>query len=294
MEYCKIKFRFFFVLAFFGLCLTIPAPNPVVNRRSGARPNFEPETRAYMAAVAVPYNGSVFYGGTAYEITGRSLWTAVNNYVLGLKQIGWSKFVAVYPYVGGTSTANSKNLINPLTYTLAFYGGVTHGGEGISFSSSAYARPGLIPSSTLSLNSTHLSACVSSSLNSFVVSGVRSGANGIFFQAVVSSSASASVFVNSSACGLSVNPPAGKDYVLNRNSSTFCTYYGTSISFSVSCNSTILPLLELQINGFNNSGVSSFASASSHHLYTVGFGLTENEILLLRSYNIAFRTSLNR
>lgn len=60
--------------------------------------------------------------------------TAINNLVIALKAIGWSKFKAVYPIVGGTAAAHKWNLINPVdsdaAFRLTFAGGWTHSANG--------------------------------------------------------------------------------------------------------------------------------------------------------------------
>lgn len=61
---------------------------------------------------------------------------AVNDLVVGLKGAGlWNRMRAVYPFIGGTSTAHRWNLVDPrdsdLAKRLVFVGGVTHGSNGI-------------------------------------------------------------------------------------------------------------------------------------------------------------------
>jgi hypothetical protein len=68
---------------------------------------------------------------TAASITDDAQETAVNNLVLSLKGAGlWSKFYAIYPFVGGTSTAHSKDLKG--AYNGTFGGAVTHDANGIT------------------------------------------------------------------------------------------------------------------------------------------------------------------
>jgi len=46
--------------------------------------------------------------------------------------IGWSKFRAVYPFVGGAATAHSVNLVSPTTNQITWFGTVTHNAAGIT------------------------------------------------------------------------------------------------------------------------------------------------------------------
>lgn len=60
--------------------------------------------------------------------------TAVNNLVIAMKAIGWSKFNAVYPMIGGSAATHKWNLINPVdsdaAFRLTFTGGWTHDANG--------------------------------------------------------------------------------------------------------------------------------------------------------------------
>jgi len=46
--------------------------------------------------------------------------------------VGWSKFRAVYPFVGGAATAHSINLVSPTTNQITWFGTVTHNATGIT------------------------------------------------------------------------------------------------------------------------------------------------------------------
>lgn len=69
---------------------------------------------------------------TSAGITNTIQKNAVNQFVLDLKSYSiWTKFYALYPFVGGNASAHSYNLINPATYQITWYGGVTHDSDGI-------------------------------------------------------------------------------------------------------------------------------------------------------------------
>ena len=60
----------------------------------------------------------------------------------------WTKFVAIYPFVGGTSTSHRYNLKNTAAFPLTFNGGWTHNSNGVtSNGTTAYASTGLLPNS---------------------------------------------------------------------------------------------------------------------------------------------------
>jgi hypothetical protein len=95
-------------------------------------------------------------------ITDSTQKSAINNLVTGLKTAGiWSKFMAIYPIVGGTDVAHSRNLKNPAdtdaAYRMVFVGSPTHSSNGVLFNgSSQYANTNIAGTNLPSLNS-HIS-----------------------------------------------------------------------------------------------------------------------------------------
>ena len=74
---------------------------------------------------------------TAAGITDPIQQNAINQLVLDLKGYSiWTKFKALYPFVGGTATTHKFNLKNPLdtdtAFRLVFNGGWTHNSNGIT------------------------------------------------------------------------------------------------------------------------------------------------------------------
>jgi hypothetical protein len=100
---------------------------------------------------------------TATALTDTTQKNAINDLVLDLKAAGvWTKMKALYPMVGGTATTHKFNLKDPrdldAAYRLVFNGGGTHSSNGYQPNgTTGYANTYLTPSTTLSLNSTHLS-----------------------------------------------------------------------------------------------------------------------------------------
>lgn len=77
---------------------------------------------------------------TSASITNSTQKIAINNLVTNLKlQNLWTKMDAIYSIVGSNTTAHSKNLKNPSTYPISFYGSWTHTSEGISATPSSYS-----------------------------------------------------------------------------------------------------------------------------------------------------------
>lgn len=88
---------------------------------------------------------------------------ALNNLVVGLVVNGiWDKCNAIYPFIGGTAATNKFNLKDPrdvnAAFRLNFVGGWTHTANGSQGNgTTGYADTFLTPSTTLTLNDTHLS-----------------------------------------------------------------------------------------------------------------------------------------
>ena len=100
---------------------------------------------------------------TATAITDSTQQSAINTLVLDLKSYGiWSKMNALYPMVGGTATTHKFNLKDPrdlnAAFRLQFNGGGTHSANGyLPNGTTGYADTFLTPTTSLTLNSTHIS-----------------------------------------------------------------------------------------------------------------------------------------
>lgn len=95
---------------------------------------------------------------TAASITNATQRSAINTLVKDLKAAGiWSKFTAIYPFVGGNATAHSFNLVNTALYQITFVGGVTHSANGIQGNgTNGYANTNLL-GNVLPQDNNHLS-----------------------------------------------------------------------------------------------------------------------------------------
>ncbi len=74
---------------------------------------------------------------TAAGITNATQKNAINQFVIDLKSYSiWTKFYALYPFVGGTATTHKYNLVNPqdtdAAYRMVFNGTITHNANGIT------------------------------------------------------------------------------------------------------------------------------------------------------------------
>jgi hypothetical protein len=97
---------------------------------------FLAETTAYMTALGIAADSTVYYPSTSYERTGVQLWGYVNNWFNTYISEGiLSKYYFKYLYIGGTAFRHSINAIDPRDLDAAFritwYGGITHGATGV-------------------------------------------------------------------------------------------------------------------------------------------------------------------
>jgi hypothetical protein len=88
---------------------------------------------------------------TAASITDATITNAINNLVTKLKADGvWTKMDAIFPFVGGSSSAHAVNLKQPGTFNLTFNGTWTHAATGAKPNGTdGYANTGYIPRTNL-------------------------------------------------------------------------------------------------------------------------------------------------
>jgi hypothetical protein len=112
---------------------------------------------------------------------------AINNLVIGMKADGlWTKMKGLWPFVGSTASQHKWNLKDPrdldAAFRLVFNGGGTHSVNGyLPNGTNAYANTFLTPSTSLTLNNSHLSFY---SRTNTTVNGVSIGSfNNVFTSA---------------------------------------------------------------------------------------------------------------
>lgn len=84
---------------------------------------------------------------TATSITNNRIQYGLDFFVTRMKALSvWTKFVGVYPYVGGTAATHAVNLKSPGTFNLTFNGTYSHSGNGVDpDGTTAYAQTGIVP-----------------------------------------------------------------------------------------------------------------------------------------------------
>lgn len=109
----------------------------------------------FMETLGIADDATTYNTGTAFELTGAELWSAISDLATYIEDNSLqSKIVCLHPYIGGTATYHKYNLIDPTTFELSFFGGITHDGTGVTPNgTNGYADTG-ITASDLTLNAT--------------------------------------------------------------------------------------------------------------------------------------------
>jgi hypothetical protein len=234
---------------------------------------------------------------TAANIQDQVEATAVNNLVIGMKADGlWTKMKAVYPFVGGSSTSNSYNLVNTAQYQLSFSGGATHNSNGYTGGVNGYANTGLNPNTAFSTNNSgHLS------LYSRTNNSGGFGDFGIL-------NASALTTLNASFSGTASTLIHGGTGVSTANANSTGFYVGTRTSASVLKlfkNNTQLGSTYTGANGargdlniflgaLNVTGTAQYYTQRNYAFASIGDGLTDTDASNLNTRVTTFQTALNR
>lgn len=245
-------------------------------------------------APAYDADASAFF--TAASITDTTQKSAVNTLVLSLKAANiWTKMKALYPIVGGSASSHAVNLKQPGTYNLSFATGWTHSSTGMT-PLNTFADTFLTPSTSLSLNSSHVSfysrtnvqntaplisdqtGIGTSLLNIFPRYGAG---NDIYFRA--NSAGTTSAGTNSDSTGL---------FIANRISSIETRNKRNTTSFIQSSTSGSLSTSSLWLS---RQGISSPAYDTRQCAFaSIGDGLTDAEALSFYNAVQTYQTTLGR
>jgi hypothetical protein len=240
---------------------------------------------------------------TAAAITDTTQKSAINTLVTQLKNYGiWTKMKALYPFVGGTAFSHKWNLVDPRddnsAFRLSFSNGWTHSSTGaLPNGTDGFADTFLIPSTILSLNSTHISGYLRTNIgtNAPILSSENAGtyANGLYIwpkQAFVNGEYS--VRVNDGSSQAAIAGDIRAFHLANRTASNVKKYItNTTEKFSVATTSTSLNTSSIYIaksrnnaNYFNNQ--IAFIS--------IGNGLTDTESTNFYTAVQSYQTTLGR
>jgi hypothetical protein len=233
---------------------------------------------------------------TAASITDPTQQSAINQLVLDLKGYSiWTKFDALYPFVGGTASAHKFNLKNPLdtnaAFRLSFLGGWTHSVNGaLPNGTNGYADTFLNDLSNLSQNDAHCS--------------VYSRTNTSVFAPAIGSNS----YGQNGGCKLTLSVVGGTYYSIHSADQPNTANTDTRGFFIA--NRTLSTSTSLMIRGsvtthtqasqtpsnttFKIGGIPSFYDNKEIAFASIGDGLTSQNMTDLNTAVIAFQTALNR
>jgi hypothetical protein len=226
---------------------------------------------------------------------------AVNTLVTDLKGYGiWSKMKALYPFVGGTASAHKFNLKNPLdtnaAFRLVFSGGWVHSSTGAKPNGvNGFADSYLVPSTTLQLNSTHISGYIRTDTASGGIFGCYNAGvtNGLYTNPKFSSGLQESRN-NSGSGGNVVNTDSRGFWINTRIVSTqYKIFKNNTTNQTSNTNTTGLCTVSAYVGAININGTPEYQNREVA-FSSIGDGLTDTEAANYYTAVQTFQTSLSR
>lgn len=220
------------------------------------------------------------------SITSTADKNAINDFYLGLKSDGiYSKIKAMYLPIWGTAASSKWNLVNPIdsnaAYRLTFSTGWTFSSGGMTPNgTSAYADTFLTPSTSLLLNSTHLSYYSRTNVN---ITSVEMGAqhtNGLDYSIIQIRNSNLTYYlINSTILGVQSGADTNSQgfYLGTRTASNVINGFRNSTKIlSGTTNSTSLPNIKIILGAFNSTS-SIIYSTKQCSFSSIGDGLNDTE-----------------
>jgi hypothetical protein len=223
--------------------------------------------------------------------------TATEQLVKDLKGYGiWTKMKVIYPMVGASAAACAQNLKSS-SFTGTFTIGWTYASTGVTPNGTgAYINTGLVPSTQLTLNNTHIShysrtqrlvqsidmGAFSSGTSEFSMFRYHNNVENMVIQYVFP--ANANKYNTTNTTGL---------LIASRTSSSYATLFDRGIKESTltTLSTGSLPSVSLYIGNLNPS---YSPSANECAFASIGDGLTDTEASNLYTAVQAFQTTLSR
>jgi len=269
--------------------------------------NFAPFAFQNTQGVSIDPIAQAFF--TAAGITGATEQSAINTLVTSLKSNNlWSKMYVIYPFVGGTSSSTSYNLVDTTKYQITWNGGITFASTGVlSNGTSGYGNTGWNPkvfnSGTTITTSLSVSAYSrTNSTNDGEEFGVANGQPAIQMlakrtngNAILDNYNSLAGRINGSVTnsqGLFTSSRTAQNVMVGyRNSTQFgatATTNANTADITTSLNYNLYLLAQ------NNAGSTASYSTREVAWFHIGAGLTSGEVSTLYTIVQAYQTTLGR
>lgn len=277
----------------------------VFNQRAAAV-SYDADATAYLNAIAIPNDGTVFYTGTAYERTGAQIWTYTNDIFVGLKADGlFAKTKAMYLMLGGTATSHRYNAKDPRTLAAAFYlnfaGGWGHTATGAKPNgSTGYADTNFNPA--IQLPTTDAMICNYSRTNLVDGGGdmgaisTTGGLNKWYLIRNERDSDGGASNINEKSAGFTGSTDTIGFYVGSKTATNILKVYknGTLLSTNSATVAQPYPNLNAFIGCYNAGGGPFAYTARETAFVAFGNGLTDAEVANLYTRVQTFQTALGR
>jgi hypothetical protein len=238
---------------------------------------------------------------TAAGITDSTQKSAVNQLVLDLKSASiWTKMVAIYPFVGGTSTTHKYNLKDPrdldAAFRLTFSGTVTQDANGITPNgTTGFADTHYVDSTSGTLDSFHCSYYSRTAAQSGSTAEIGALGGGFRIQLRCRDS------LNAAGCGIqngissvsSITDGSGL-FTASRTVTATANLMIRGSNNAITQSSTGRPTASLYIGAINNGGTAQLFSNKNCAFVSFGQGLTTTEMGNLNTAVVTFQTTLGR
>jgi len=219
---------------------------------------------------------------------------AVNTLVVTMKADGiWSLMKAIYPMVGASAAACSRNL-KADEFNGSFSAGWTFASTGVTPNgTSAYMNTNFIPSVNLSQNSKHISSYTRTNINNTLIGAASQVIPPTTHDQIVLVPG-VGLFANlSSEFGFTAYSPNNGFYLTRRiNSTTSNTFRNNTLIFTDNLTSNNNVSINLYIGARN--GGPDFYSNSQIAFSSIGDGLTDTQASNFYTAVQAFQTTLAR
>jgi hypothetical protein len=224
---------------------------------------------------------------------------AVNTLVVQMKSDGiWTKMKAIYPMVGASAAACSRNLKSD-NFNGTFTAGWTFASTGVTPNgTSAYFNTGLNPSGVVNANSLSISAYLRTNADGILCDiGASDSPN---YQITLYSRLTDSLFTDLGSQALGrityANTDSRGHFISTRTSSTsFKSFINSTLKATLTTPQTLSIVSRNIFLGANNSqaGIVQFSSRQNAFSH-IGDGLTDDEADDLYTAVQAFQTTLSR
>jgi len=255
--------------------------------------------------------GSTLFGGggggidpdaqafiTAASITDPTQQSAINQLVVDLKGYSiWTKMKALYPFVGGSATSHSYNLKNTAQYQITWFGGATHGSNGVQFNgTNSYGNTGYNQTTVGdSLNSAHLSFYSRTNSNGTEIEiGVQQPSSN-YNILEIRTSGTTYFLQNQSGLTSAADSDSRGFYLGNRQLSNDIDGWRRGIKvINGTQASGSLPNANIFIGAMNTSNIASNYTTKQCAFASIGSGLTDTEAANFYTAVQTFQVALSR